>query len=297
MSAPRQGAPSVQEMIKAGVQITSRQRRLAIALYLVQLFVSLLFLVIVERALASTFGHRPLFAHGVAGNTEALLLSFAPQMAVTHTLAITGMGLAFGYLVLSLFLTGGLVGVFAGRSFGDTALRWFLPYLRLWLWSLIPYAVCAAAFGIGMKIGGGGDIFERLISLKLLLVRPLVFALPGLVLLAITMCAVDYARAQLVVGDPRGAIRALLGGFRFMVRNPGSLAHYGLYLLCWIAVTVLYVTATFGHPFAGAGGAWALFALRQLVSLVRFGARVATTGGQVALVLHASAPPSGGPST
>ena len=293
MSAPRQGAPSVREMIAAGIQITSRQRRLALALYLVQLFVSLLFLVIVERALASTFGHRPLFAHAVAGNTEALLLTFGPQMAVTHTLAITGMGLSFGYLVLSLFLTGGLVGVFAGRSFGDTAIRWFLPYLRLWLWSLIPYAVCAAVTGIGMKLAGGGDIFERLISLKLLLVRPLLFAVPGLVLLAISMCAVDYARAQLVIGERRGAIRALLGGFRFVFRNPGSLAHYGLYLLFWMAVSVLYVTATFGHPFAGVGGAWALFALRQLVSLARFGARVATTGGQVALVLQASAPPSG----
>jgi len=291
VSAPRQGTPGVLGMIVAGVQGTARQRRLAVALYLVQLFVSLLFLVIVERALASTFGHRPLFAHGVAGNTEALLLSFGPHMAMTHTLAITGMGLAFGYLVLSLFLTGGLVGVFAGRSFGDAALRGFLPYLRLWLWSLIPYAVCAAVMGIGMKLAGGGDIFERLISLKLLLVRPLLFAVPGLVLLAITMCAVDYARAELIVGERRGAIRALLGGFRFVVRNPNSLAHYGLYLLFWMAVSVLYVMATFGHPFAGVGGAWALFALRQLVSLVRFGARVATTGGQVALVLQASAPP------
>ena len=135
-------------------------------------------------------------------------------------------------------------------------------------------------------------VFERMISLKLLLVRPLLFAVPGLVLLAITMCTVDYARAQLVVGERRGAIRALLGGFRFVFRNPGSLAHYGLYLLFWAAVSALYVTATFGHPFAGAGGAWALLALRQLVSLVRFGARVATTGGQVALVLQASAPPS-----
>jgi len=279
-------------MIAAGVQITARQRRLALALYLVQLFVSLLFLVIVERALASTFGHRPLFAHAVAGNTEALLLSFGPHMAATHTLAITGLGLAFGYLVLSLFLTGGLVGVFAGRSFVDAALRWFLPYLRLWLWSLIPYAVCAAVTGLGMRLAGGGDIFERLISVKLLLVRPLLFAVPGLVLTAITMCAVDYARAQLIVGERRGAIRALLGGFRFVFHNAGSLAHYGLYLLFWMAVTVLYVMATFGHPFAGIGGAWALFALRQLVSLVRFGARVATTGGQVALVLQTSAPPS-----
>jgi hypothetical protein len=293
VSAPRQGTPGVLGMIAAGLQGTARQRRLAVALYLVQLFVSLLFLVIVERALASTFGHRPLFAHGVAGNTEALLLSFGPHMAATHTLAITGMGLVFGYLVLSLFLTGGLVGVFAGRSFGDAALRGFVPYLRLWLWSLIPYAVCAAVIAIGMKLAGGGDIFERLISLKLLLMRPLLFVVPGLVVLAITMCAVDYARAELIVGERRGAIRALLGSFRFVVRNPNSLAHYGLYLLFWMAISVLYVMATFGHPFAGAGGAWALFALRQLVSLVRFGARVATTGGQVALVLQASAPPPG----
>jgi hypothetical protein len=290
VSAPRQGTPSVPGIIAAGLRIIVRHRRLAIALYLVQLFVSLLFLLVVERVLASSFGHRPLFARGVGGDTEALLLSLLPRMSVNYALAIAGLALAFGYLVFSLYLIAGLVGVFAGRVFGEAASRWFLPYLRLWLWSLIPYAVGAAIVAVGMIIGGGGSVFERLISLKLLLVRPLVFAVPGLILLAFIMCAVDYARVHLVVGDRRGAVRALLGGFAFVFRYPGSLAHYGLFLVFWATVTALYVTATFGHPFAGAGGAWLLFALRQLVSLVRFGARVATTGGQVALVLQATAP-------
>jgi hypothetical protein len=189
-----------------------------------------------------------------------------------------------------MYLIAGLIGVFSGRSFGDAAGRWFLPYMRLWLWSLIPYAACAVVIRLGMVIGGGGETFERLISLKLLLGRPLVFAVPGILLLTIAMCAVDYARVQLVVGDRRGAARALIGAFRFVLRNPGSLAHYGLYVLFWMMITGLYVIATSGHELAGAGGALILFALRQLVSLARFGARIATTGGQVALVMRADGP-------
>jgi hypothetical protein len=226
----------------------------------------------------------------VGGDTEALLLSLSSQASMTSAVTILGVALAFGYLVLSLYLTAGLVGVFAGRSFGDAATRWFLPYVRLWLWSLIPYIVCMLVMRVGMMIGGGGDVFERLISLKLLLGRPLVSAIPGILLLTITMCAVDYARVHLVVGERRGAVRALLGAFRFVFRNPASLGHYGLYALSWVMITGLYVIATARHELAGAGGALVLFALRQLVSLARFSARIATTGGQVALVMQTDAP-------
>lgn len=289
MSAPRQRDPSIFGMVVAGIQITARHRRLVIALYLVQLFASLLFLVAAQQILASAFDHRPLFGQGIGGDTEALLLSLSARPGVGAAVAVTGMTMVFGYAMLSLFLNAGLIGVFAGRTFGEAASRWFMPYLRLWGWSLIPYALCVIVVAIGVKIAGGGDAFERMISWNLLVWRPLWFAVPGLALLAITLCAVDYARADLVVGDRYRAVRALIGGFRFVLKNPMTLAHYGLYLVFWVAVSGLYLLATFGHPFAGAGGALVLLALRQVVSIARFGARVATTGGQVALVLQTTA--------
>jgi hypothetical protein len=287
MSAKRT-PPSVLGMIVAGVQVTLRHRRLAIALYLVQLFASLLFLVATEQVLASSFAHRPLFASGVDGNTEALILALAQKGTITSSLAIAGMAIAVAYFALSLFLTPGLIGVFAGLSFGDAATRWFLPYLRLWGWSLIPYVLSLVVAMVGISIGTSGEVFERMISVKLLVGRPLLFALPGLALLTLTTCAVDYARAQLVVGNRSGALRALLGGFRFVARNPASLIHYGLFLLCWAAVSLLYVMVTSCSPFAGAGGALLLFALRQVVAMARFGARVVTTGGQVALTMQSN---------
>jgi hypothetical protein len=271
-------------MIRAGLEITSRRRRLVVALYLVQLFVSLLFAVAVEHVLAATFAHRPLFANGVAGDTEALLLSLGARLPLTSALAVSGLALGLGYFVLSLFLIAGLVGAFSGRSFGDAAVRWFPAYLRLWLWSLIPYAIGAIVAALGWDFGSG-LLFERIASVKLLIVRPLACAAPGLLLVAVTMCAVDYARVELQASGGRGALSALVRGFRIVFGRPAALVHYGLFLLFWAAVSALYVAATFGHPFAGPAGAVTLFALRQLVAIVRFTARVVTTGGQVALVL------------
>ena len=283
-------APGVLGMFAAGVQVTARHRGLVIALYAVQLVISVLFLLAAQLVLSSAFGHRPLFSHGVAGDLGALIQSFSQRTEVAPALLVVGGVLALGYFVLSLFLIPGLIGAFSGLSFGDAAIRWFPAYLRLWLSSLIPYTVCVAVVGVGVMIGNSGEVFERLISVKLLYVRPLVFAIPGLVLLAVTTCAVDYARAHLVVGNRRGALRALLGGFGFVLRNPQSLVHYALFLAFWGAVTAVYMAMTYGEPFAGAAGAWTVFALRQLVSILRFGARVVTTGGQVALAMRTTAP-------
>jgi hypothetical protein len=287
VSVPRPATPSVLGMFVAGVQVTARHRWLVVSLYVVQLLVSLVFLVAAQQIFASAFGHRPLFARGVGGDTEALILSMASS-PVGSTLTILAIAMAFAYMVLSLYLNAGLIGAFAGRSFGEAAGRWFLPYVRLWLWSLIPYVLCALVIRVGLVMGTSGDSFERLISLKLMFGRPLVFAIPGLLLLTVATCAVDYARVALVVGERRGAARALVGAFRFVFSNPSALAHYGLYVLFWMMITGLYVIATSGHELAGAGGAVVLFALRQLVSLARFGARIATTGGQVALGMQAN---------
>src|SRR5262249_62048690 len=76
-------------------------------------------------------------------------------------------------------------------------------------------------------------------------------------------------------------LRAFGFGLRHTVGRPTALLHFILYVVFWVAVSALYVAGPVGVAFAGLGGALALFALRQLVAALRFGARAATSAGQL----------------
>jgi hypothetical protein len=268
-------------MLGAGAQALRQHRITAMMLYLVQFGVGLLFTMVVGWVLNMLYGHRPLFDRGVAGDDAALVFALAPHMATMKALVIFGVALAFAYSLLSQFLTAGLIGTFRGRPFGESATRWFPAYVRVWILSLVPYAVggVIAMLGSFMLSNGRDDAF----SMRVMFGRPLLGALPGLFVITLTSLAVDYARVGLVATDERGALRALARGFRHAVRLR-TLVHYKLYLLFWLSVSAVYVAATIGHPWGGTLGLWLLFALRQVVNMLRFGARVVTYGGQLALV-------------
>jgi hypothetical protein len=89
----------------------------------------------------------------------------------------------------------------------------------------------------------------------------------------------------MIIHDPTLPTRkALWRGLKLAFRRPAALAHYGLYLAAWLGVSGLYLVATWGHPFAGAGGALALFLLRQLTAAARLSLRLGAIAGQRTLV-------------
>ena len=69
----------------------------------------------------------------------------------------------------------------------------------------------------------------------------------------------------------------------FVVRRPIAIAHVLLWGAAFLAVSVLFAWAAFGHAMLGASGAIALTIIREGVSLVRMGLKVALVGGQVEL--------------
>lgn len=263
-------------MIDAGLQALRTRRGLFLRLYLVELVAGLLFTAFAAWRLALLFAERPLFNRAVAGDAVALLQALEPHGAEVRELALVGLGWALGYGLLSFYLAAGLLGVLAGRGFGASARRYLLGFIRLWLLALLPYTAGAlvAAVGVATMQLELADLLER----GRLFGRPLLGLLPGLVWLAVTACAVDYARAEMIQSG-RGSLRALLRGFRRAL-HPRGFGHYLFYLVFWLAMRVAYVEVTIDVMLP----ALLLFALRQLVCAVRLAARIAVSAGQLAAV-------------
>jgi len=266
------------EMVADGVQAIRRHARLLLVLFLVELAASLIFAAGVAAALVLRFGSRPLFARGVAGDDAALASAILSSGGAFSALGAVGLAWLLGYAILSLYLGAGLLGAFAGDRFADAAGERFGVFLRLWLWSLLPWGV-----GLGVCAFGFAALapdLEDFLTPGLTVGRPLLALLPGLFVLAVVSCAVDYARARLTL---RGgsALRALGSGLARALTRPTALLHFLLYSFFWLAVSAAYLAGTVGVTFAGLGGAVALFALRQLVAALRFAARAAASAGQL----------------
>jgi hypothetical protein len=266
-------------LLLGGARAVRARLRVVLAVYALQLAVSLIFTAAASLALARVYGDRPLFARGVAGDDAALMLALQAHGDVPRTLFWVGVALLGGWALLSLYLAAGLLGALAGRGFAATAAARFGAFVRLLLWSLIPWLPVAAAAFVGLR---AMDFSEGdLVAWDTLVGRPLLFLGPALLLAAIVCLAVDLARADLVLTGGRGAFRALWRGLRRALR-PAPLGHYLLYVALWLGVTALYVLATWGRDFSGAGGAWLLFLLRQATALARFLLRATTSAGQLA---------------
>jgi hypothetical protein len=272
---------SIATMFSRGAAAVRAQLRLVLALYVVQLGLGLVFTFAVARTLWSLYAERPLFTRGVAGDATPLVLALLPNRAALGALAWAGIGMLVGYALASLYLGAGLLGALAGRGFGQTAAARFWGFIRLWLWSLIPWSLAALVGFIGMAIVDFSS--NDIIAWTTLAGRPLLGLLPALLLAAITSLAVDLARADLVLRGG-GSARALARGIVRAVTRPALLVHYFLYLTAWVAISSLFVAATFGRSFPGAAGAWLLLFLRQATALARFLLRAVTSGGQIAAV-------------
>jgi hypothetical protein len=261
------------ELIRAGVRAVRAWWRLLLGIYLAQLAVGLLMSLVVWGVFGMLYGMRPLFDQGVGGDAVALILSLKEHPGALAALIWSGLGMALGWALLSFYLTPGLLGVFAGRPFGDAARRGFWPFVRLFLWSLIPSIVALGVAALGVR----EPKLYQMVS-RWDMVASLLRGLPGILLLALVFCAVDYARADLVAHDTRGAGRALLRAFRLVLTRPLPTLHYFLYCVSVVVLALAYLVVS--RPLFGL----LLFLVRQLFLGARFAARAATSAGQVELV-------------
>jgi hypothetical protein len=288
-------------MLVAGAAALRRYPGLAVTLYAVQLLVSVIAAWVMATALAAAFARQPLFDQAVDGDTLAAVLLLLDNTALFTALAAVAFGAAAFYAAISWFLTGGLIATIlespTGRRavaerFGAGGAATFFAYARLWLWCLIPYAVSALTFVVGLAYVAD-DLHYALTACDAL-AAVLPTALPALALAWLTALAAGYARVDLTRNPGKSAARALACGYVLVGTRWRALVHSLLYAVTWLAITALFLLVVDYRAMSGAAGALCLFALRQLTAILRFAAKLALIGGQVELARGVVSSPRGG---
>jgi hypothetical protein len=270
---------TVTTMLAEGLRRVRAERRAVATVFLLELGASLIFTLAVARTFSMIYGERPLFGRGVAGDDVALALALGIKMPALSAILATAAALLVAWKLASFYLSAGLTGALAGRGFAATAAARFGGFVRLSLWSLLPYAAAVTLGFAGIRV-----VDLRLEDLKAwdtLLGLPAAGLAPALLVWLVTSLGVDLGRALLVLGGG-GSARALGRGLLRAVTRPRLLGHYLLYLLAWVAISALFVAVTLGRDLPGAAGAWLLFLLRQATAGGRFLARATAIGGQIA---------------
>jgi hypothetical protein len=205
---------------------------------------------------------------------------------------------AAGYVLLSTFLAGGALTVFASEEgsyrpglFYEGCGRNFGRLFRLLLVSAVFYGVVLAASvalkALGKSIWGQG--MEE---------RPLVIfgwfrtGLTVLLLLVVNMIF-DYAKIRLVVEDSRKSWRAALGSVKLVFRNlGGTAATYGLVALLAVALALAYAAVCGFIPRNLALWMALLLVLQQAFVLGRIGVKLLFFGSQLEIYRGVTAAPA-----
>lgn len=271
-------------MAAAGVTAVRRYPLLILTLYAIQLVFSAAAGVAVARILAVAFGDYPLIDLAAAGDLATLTQLAAAHVDILVSAVWTCLVIVALYAVVSWATTAGLIHTLARRPvsrqhtaevFGTGAATGALAFGRLWLWSLIPYAVVGffLLFGAGIAAAGNVD----LLSVGGLVGDLLPAMAPGLIAWWMVNTAVDFARVDLVRRRHKSALRALLRGFAHTFTSPWPLPHAALFYLLFFGLTTVYVWATAGVEMS----AVAYLVVRQVVGFARFTCKIWLIGGQV----------------
>lgn len=213
----------------------------------------------------------------VAGETAAPAVAFAA--------AVAGVILLLG----GVLLAGGAVPLLAREDapyspeeFWRGAGRNFWPFLRLALYSLIPYA---AAYVVGGMVRRGAEAVWG----EGLEARPLVWAGYArtalmLVLFGLISTAMDFAKVRLALSGSRQSLRACLGSLRLVRRNPGVMFWlWACFAAAGAAAAWVYVELAVRLETGGVALFVMLVLVQQAYVLVRIGLRFAAWGAAAEL--------------
>jgi hypothetical protein len=208
--------------IAGGIGTTARKPRILVILYVVNLgfalFVALPFLALVQTELGHSLlgvSIRPVDLMWIG---EAVLKHQESLAAIMAGAAAAGLG----YLVLHIFLNGGIVGRVvdrAGRadlgSFAADAGRFFWRFVRVFLVSAL---FLVLTLGLFMKLVSA--LFEPLSKAAVTEWVPLILSnvhfLIALLLLSIVHMIIDYTRIAVVADGERGVLKALRRAVTFL---------------------------------------------------------------------------------
>ncbi|MGH2669385.1 MAG: hypothetical protein ACRDH5_09780, partial [bacterium] len=286
--------------LREGLSEAGRRFRLPVALYAANLAAAVFLALPMAALLDSALGHSTA-VHGLEATFRLdvvidLLRNQSPAMEAQYQ--VLGLA-ALLYAVLSAVLSGGVIDIlrsaprspFLPRFLGGCG-RLMLRFLRL-----LPYlaVVLYALYWLGRGL-------DRLILLAFDQTAHEVAAFwamrgkQGLMLLLLLLVAAifDLARVLTALEDRAHMAGALLTATGFVARHAGSLlALYVMLLLLGLAIFAPYAVLAWRLlPAASIAG---LFAVQQLLMLVRHWLRVAAYGAALSLYRRTTGAPAGEP--
>ena len=194
--------------------------------------------------------------------------------------------LGAGYLLLWLFLAGGILDRYArvrptrSYEFFSACGVYFVRFLRLApLVALAYYILFAVVHPLLLEQAFGELTRDITVERTAFFVRLALYAIFG-VLLVLLGIVFDYAKVRAVVEDRRSMIGAIGAGARFARRNAAAVAT--LYLLTGCLFVALLVVYAIVAPGSGAG-VWATIAAGQLYLLARLWIRLVFFASETAL--------------
>jgi hypothetical protein len=198
-------------------------------------------------------------------------------------------GAASAYIVVMLFLVGGILDRFArnrpirSAGFFSACGVYFFRFLRLGLMGLVAYSVLFGWIHPWLF----DTIYPKLIrnitvERTAFAWRAILYLLFAALLIAVNV-VFDYAKIRAVIEDRRSMIGALAAAGRFVRRNARDV--FGLYLLdglCWLAVIGAYALVA---PGAGRTGPtmWMAFAVSEMYVASRIWVKLLFYASQISL--------------
>ena len=273
--------------LRIGLARVALHKRLVLWLYLCNVaFAGVLLFPF--RNVIGEIGKSDLSDDFVSGFSLDSFIDFLNRHALSFkTLGYAALGLGVVYLLLSIFLTAGIVAALACdqrvsmRRFLTGAGRTFGRFVRLFVFFLLVMGLLGAAysFGLAPRIDAWREAAttDRSAFLRQAL---------GVVLLivagSLTMMVFDYAKIRAVVDRRRGMFRTLLAAFAFCLRR--SLQVVPLFYLNVLMVGVLFGAYLLLEGFfsnATTLSLWSLFVLQQLFVVGRVVAKLSFFSSQL----------------
>jgi hypothetical protein len=309
----REQNPRAVDALRDGIRRVNQSPVVLACVFVVTLLAALPFSMLMREALQSHLGNSMLagqVADGVnvqwwsefSAQAGPLGSTFRPSIigfaAVLDNLSALADGdsrpspllwLGAAYLLLWLFLTGGVVDRYArarptrSYEFFTACGVYFVRFLRLApLMALAYYVLFAVIHPALLEDGFAALTRDVTVERTAFLVRVGLYALFG-VLLVLVSIIFDYAKVRAVVEDRRSMIGAVAAAARFARRNAGTVAAlYALTGALFAALLVGYAVAAPGGASSGAG-VWLGVAIGQLFLLGRLWIKLVFVASETAL--------------
>ncbi|MFQ5491713.1 MAG: hypothetical protein ACE5GE_13425 [Phycisphaerae bacterium] len=268
-------ALSVWQAFREGNGRVSRRKRLWLGLYALNLLFAAV-IIYPFRTLVSRLAKTDLANDFISGFQFDAFIDFWNRNTYEfHALGYLALGLGGLYLLMHVFLSGGIVATLAddrrltSRRFFNRCGRFFWRFVRLFLLFLIVLAAIGAAYKFGLQEWIDDHKNNATTGREAILWRALGLGILGLAL-TLVLIVFDYARIRTVIDGRRSMIRAVWASGLFCLRRMFSTGPlFGLNLLIVGALFAIYLL--FENLFSNASNTSmiGLFVVQQVLVLGR----------------------------